>query len=117
MAEIGGGTLDLSRWDSDKGCGYGLIQWTSGRASMLKSKYGVYPNIEQQLQYMRDELLGEDGVRAQVTTAQKQQILNGKTPEDVAMAFASYFERCGKAYRARRQGYARIAYNYFTANS
>lgn len=113
MAEIGGGTLNLSRWNSDKGCGYGLIQWTSGRANGIKARYGVYPNIEQQLQYMKDELLGTNGVRAQVTAAQLKQILNG-SPESTALAFASYFERCGKVYRARRQGYARIAYEYFT---
>lgn len=117
MAEIGGGTLDLSRWDSDKGCGYGLCQWTAGRASGIKYRYGTYPNIEQQLQYMRDELLGENGVRAQVSEYECVQILQGQSPEQVAYAFASYFERCGVRYRARRQGYARIAYDYFMANS
>lgn len=117
MAEIGGGTLNLSRWNSDKGCGYGLCQWTAGRATGIKNRYGAYPNIEQQLQYMRDELLGENGVRAQVTEAQRAQILQGQTPEQVAYAFATHFERCGVSYRARRQNYARIAYNYFTANS
>lgn len=117
MAEVGGGTLDLSRWNSDKGCGYGLCQWTSGRASGIKYKYGAYPNIEQQLQYMKDELLGENGVRAQVTETERTQILEGQSPEQVAYAFASYFERCGVRYRARRQDYARIAYDYFMANS
>lgn len=46
MAEIGGGTLNLSNWNSNGGCGYGLIQWTSGRRSTLKSRYGSYPTIE-----------------------------------------------------------------------
>lgn len=117
MAEIGGGTLDLSRWNSDKGCGYGLCQWTAGRASGIKNRYGTYPNIDQQLQYMRDELLGENGVRSQVSEYERAQILQGQSPEQVAYAFASYFERCGVNYRARRQGYARIAYDYFMANS
>ena len=55
MAEIGGGTLNLSNWNSNDGCGYGLIQWTSNRRSVLKSRYGSYPTIEQQLIFMRDE--------------------------------------------------------------
>lgn len=113
MAEIGGGTLDLSRWNSDKGCGYGLCQWTGGRGSSIKARYGAYPNIEQQLIYMKDEMLGTNGVRAQVSTSQLEQILSGTSPEAVAYLFACYFERCGQAYRARREGYARIAYDYF----
>ena len=66
MAEIGGGTLDLSDWNSNGGCGYGLIQWTGSRRSLLKSRYGSYPNIEQQLIFMRDELFGTNSTRQQV---------------------------------------------------
>lgn len=116
MAEIGGGTLNLSNWNSSGGCGYGLIQWTSGRAATIKGRYGQYPNIAEQLTFMKDELFGTNGVRRQVNDSALNIILNkdgNQTPESVAMCFATYYERCGQAYRARRQGFARTAYNYF----
>lgn len=116
MAEIGGGTLDLSDWNSNGGCGYGLIQWTGGRRSLLKSRYGSYPNIEQQLIFMRDELFGTNNTRQQVNSSVLNRIMNtngNETPESIAFCFASNYERCASQYRARRQGYARIAYDYF----
>ena len=116
MAEIGGGTLNLSNWNSNGGCGYGLIQWTGGRRSTLKGRYGSYPTIEQQLIFMRDELFGINNTRQQVSSSVLNRIMNtngGETPESIAFCFASNYERCASRYRAKRQGYARIAYEYF----
>lgn len=116
MAEIGGGTLDLSNWNSNGGCGYGLIQWTSNRRSILKSRYGSCPTIEQQLIFMRDELFGINDTRQQVSSSVLDKIMNtngNETPESIAFCFASNYERCASRYRAKRQGYARIAYEYF----
>lgn len=116
MAEIGGGTLDLSNWNSNGGCGYGLIQWTGNRCSILKSRYGSYPTIEQQLIFMRDELFGINNTRQQVSSSVLDKIMNAngnETPESIAFCFASNYERCASRYRAKRQGYARIAYEYF----
>ena len=116
MAEIGGGTLNLSNWNSNGGCGYGLIQWTSNRRSILKSRYGSYPTIEQQLIFMRDELFGINNTRQQVSSSVLDKIMNAngnETPESIAFCFASNYERCASRYRAKRQGYARIAYEYF----
>ena len=116
MAEIGGGTLNLSDWNSNGGCGYGLIQWTGGRRSLIKSRYGSYPNIEQQLIFMRDELFGTNNTRQQVSSSVLDKIMNksgNETPESIAFCFASNYERCATQYRARRQKYARIAYDYF----
>ena len=116
MAEIGGGTLNLSNWNSNGGCGYGLIQWTGSRRSILKSRYGSYPTIEQQLIFMRDELFGTNNTRQQVSSSVLNKIMNtngNETPESIAFCFASNYERCASRYRARRQGYARIAYEYF----
>jgi opacity protein-like surface antigen len=116
MAEIGGGTLNLSNWNSNGGCGYGLIQWTSGRRSLIKSRYGSYPNIEQQLIFMRDELFGTNNTPQQVSSSVLNRIMNtngNETLESIAFCFASHYERCAKQYRAKRQGYARIAYDYF----
>lgn len=116
MAEIGGGTLNLSNWNTNGGCGYGLIQWTSGRRSTIKGRYGSYPTIEQQLIFMRDELFGTNNTRQQVSSSVLNRIMNtngNETPESIAFCFASNYERCASRYRARRQGYARIAYEYF----
>ena len=116
MAEIGGGTLNLSNWNSNGGCGYGLIQWTSNRRSILKSRYGSYPTIEQQLIFIRDELFGINNTRQQVSSSVLDKIMNtngNESPESIAFCFASNYERCASRYRAKRQGYARIAYEYF----
>lgn len=116
MAEIGGGTLNLSNWNSNGGCGYGLIQWTGSRRSIIKGRYGSYPTIEQQLIFMRDELFGINGTHQQVSPSVLNKIMNtngNETPESIAFCFASNYERCASRYRAKRQRYARIAYEYF----
>lgn len=113
MAEVGGGTLDFSNWDSNGGSGYGLIQWLNSRRTGIKNRYGDYPTIDEQLIYMRDELFGTNGVDQQVTEGQLNKILYSGTPEECAYAFACYFERCGEGHRWIRRSYARAAYEYF----
>ena len=113
MVETGGtGTLYLD-WDSNGNSGYGLVQWIGSRRNSIKAKYGAYPTIKQQVQFIYDELYGTNGVRIQVSKSQRNAILYADTPEDAAYAFASYYERCAYEYRAMRRGYARDAYNYF----
>ena len=113
MVETGGtGTLYLD-WDSNSDSGYGLVQWIGSRRDSIKAKYGTYPTIKQQVQFIHDELYGTNGVRVQVSESQRNAILYAETPEDAAYAFASYYERCASEYRAMRKGYARDAYNYF----
>lgn len=117
MAEVGGGTLDLSCWNSNGGCGYGLIQWTSDRRAEIKNRYGSYPTIQEQLIFMKDEMFGINNTTKQISDEVLNQVLNAdgnQTPESIAFTFATHFERCAKQYRARRRGYARIAYDYFT---
>ena len=116
MAEIGGGTLNLNNWASDSSSGYGLIQWVGNRYSGIKTRYGNKPTVEQQLNYMRDELYGTNGVTQQVNTKELNIILNksgSETPERIAYIFACYYERCAGYARAPRKGFARIAYDYF----
>lgn len=116
MAEVGGKTLDLSDWDSNGGCGYGLIQWTDGRRATIKKRYGAYPTIEEQLLFMKDELFGTNNTTKQVSQEVLDIILNkngSQTPETVAYAFACYYERCHQNYRWMRRDLARKAYDYF----
>ena len=113
MAECGGcWTSDLD-WDVHSSSGFGMIQWLGGRKRQLFSIYGENPSIEDQLNFMHDELHGTDGVTKQVTNWQLEQIMEADTPEECAYAFACYFERCGEGHRAPRRGYARRAYEYF----
>lgn len=113
MAECGGcWTSDLD-WDVSSSSGFGMIQWLGGRKSQLFSIYGNTPSIEDQLNFMHDELYGTDGVTWQVTQSQLDKIMGAETPEECAYAFACYFERCGEGHRAPRRGFARRAYEYF----
>lgn len=113
MAETGGsGTFNLT-WDSNTSSGYGLIQWTDTRRDAIKEKYGEFPTVKEQMQFVHDELYGTNGVKRQVGDYEFNAIMNAKTPEDCAYAFACYFERCHPDYREMRRDYGRWAYNYF----
>lgn len=113
MAETGGsGTLHLD-WDDNGEGGYGLVQWIGNRRNAIKNKYGAYPSVKEQVQFIHDELYGTDGVRRQVTDSQFDAIMNAETPEDCAYAFACYYERCAEQYRDMRRDFARKAYSYF----
>ena len=83
------------------------------RRKELFSKYGNNPSVEDQLNFMKDELYGTNGVSKQVNEEQFNKIMNASSPESCAFAFATYFERCGECHRAPRRGYARRAYEYF----
>ena len=113
MAECGGcWTSDLD-WDVHSSSGFGMIQWLGGRKQQLFSIYGENPSIEDQLNFMHNELYGTNGVTWQVQQWQLDKIMNASSPEECAFAFATYFERCGEGHRAPRRGYAKRAYEYF----
>ena len=113
MAECGGcWTSDLD-WDVNSSSGFGMIQWLGSRKKQLFSIYSKKPSIENQLNFMKDELYGTNGVDKQVSEKELNKIMNAETPEECAFAFASYFERCSEEHRAPRRGYARTAYEYF----
>ena len=113
MAECGGcWTSDLD-WDVSSSSSYGMIQWLGGRKQQLFSIYGSNPSVENQLDFVKDELYGTNGVTKQVTDSQLDKIMNAETPEDCAYAFACYYERCSEGHRWVRRDYARRAYEYF----
>lgn len=115
MAECGGcWTSDLD-WDVSSSSGYGMIQWLGSRKQQLFSIYGSNPSVENQLDFIKDELYGTNGVTKQVTDSQLDKIINAETPEDCAYAFACYYERCGEGHRWVRRDYARHAYEYFVS--
>ena len=113
MAECGGcWTSDLNYSVNSKN-GLGMVQWIGKRREAIVKRYGNNPTLEEQLEFMYDELYGTDGVRRQVSKKELGKIMNASTPEECAMAFATYYERCAERHRAPRKGYARTAYNYF----
>lgn len=112
MVECGGQTLALD-WDSNGGSGYGLIQWIGSRRSSIKAKYGELPTVVEQIEFVKDELYGTNGVAQQVTDQQRDLILNANSPEKCAEEFARWFERpLSSDYSGRRSNAAR-AYAYF----
>ena len=113
MAECGGCWTSDLHYNVSSSSGYGMIQWLGGRKNQLFSIYGNNPTVEEQLEFMNNELYGTNGVTKQVTDAQLNEIMNASTPGECAYAFASYFERCAQKHRAPRRGYAETAYEYF----
>jgi hypothetical protein len=111
MSECGGQTLKLN-WDDDGGS-YGLIQWIGGRRKSIKEKYGEKPNVIEQIEFVKDELYGTNGVTQQVTNKQRELILNATSPEECAAYFAKWFERPASSNYSRRQANAVKAYTYF----
>ena len=113
MSETGGQTLAL-RWNINSASGYGLAQWVGQRERDLKNRYGEYPTVVEQLEFMYDELYGTDGVTQQVTEYQRNRILNAKTASEAAAEFACWFERPASTNYSVRKSNAEKALNYFT---
>lgn len=114
--ETGGGDFRHLDWDSNGPDGYGLIQWLNERRREIKRRYGTYPTIEEQIEFMVDEMYGTNGLENQFYSKRKfNAVMNAETPEECAYYFAKYFERCDpKHYRIRMEP-ARDAYDYFTS--
>jgi DNA gyrase/topoisomerase IV subunit A len=112
MSECGGQTLALN-WDSNGSSGYGLIQWIGERRISIKEKYGHTPTIIEQIDFVKDELHGSNGVTQQVTDQQRELILNAVSPEQCAAEFARWFERPASKDYSVRQSNAVKAYTYF----
>jgi hypothetical protein len=112
MSECGGQTLTLD-WDSNSGSGYGLIQWIGNRRASIKEKYGETPTIVEQIEFVKDELYGTNGVKQQVTDRQRELILNANSPEQCAAEFARWFERPASTNYSVRKSNATKAYAYF----
>lgn len=112
MSECGGQTLKLD-WDSNGKSGYGLIQWIGGRRASIKEKYGELPTVVEQIEFIKDELYGTNGVKQQVTDKQRDLILNATYPEQCAAYFAKWFERPASSDYSKREANAVRAYAYF----
>ena len=83
MQESGGKHNIVSR---DGHNSYGLAQWTGTRKARLFSKYGTNPTVNQQLEYLWDEL---NSTEKSALTA----LRNTTTVEDATKVFMQKFER------------------------
>ena len=83
MQESGGKHNIVSR---DGHNSYGLAQWTGTRKARLFSKYGTNPTVNQQLEYLWDELNSTE-------KSALNALRNTTTVEDATKVFMQKFER------------------------
>lgn len=83
MQESGGKPNIVSR---DGHNSYGLAQWTGSRKTRLFSKYGTTPTVDQQLEYLWEELNGSEKKALDA-------LRNTSTVEDATKVFMQKFER------------------------
>ena len=98
MQESGG---NLSIVSQDGNNSYGLVQWTGPRKVALFNKYGTHPTLQQQLDFIWEEL----------NTTHRSALSglrNSNTVEEATKVFMDKFERPNKKYAnfERRLRYA-----------
>ena len=105
MAEVGGQTLDISRWPTySKGSYYGICQWGGSRRSRLLNSYGK--SLNAQLSFLSVELYE--------VIPKSNSFYNMQNEKDAALYFAKYYERCSSKSYTVRQRNATKALEYFT---
>lgn len=107
MAEVGGHTLNFSRYSTvDTANYFGMCQWAGGRKARLLRDFGT--SIEDQCRFLGVELYEEIPKGSSFYTLQDE--------KEAALYFAKYYERCSPDYYSVRQDNATKAYNYFVGN-
>lgn len=105
MAEVGGQTLDISRWPqySQKNY-YGICQWAGGRKQRLLNDFGT--TLNDQIRFLSVELFE--------VIPKGNSFYNMQDEKQAALYFAKYYERCGSGSYNVRQSNATKALQYFT---
>lgn len=105
MAEVGGQTLDISRWSQySQGTYYGICQWAGSRKVRLLNDFGT--TLEDQVRFLSVELFE--------VIPKDNSFYNMQDEQEAALYFAKYYERCSSKYYSVRQKNASKALNYFT---
>ena len=105
MAEVGGQTLDISRWSQySQKTYYGICQWAGGRKQRLLNDFGT--TLEAQIQFL--------GVELFEVIPKGNSFYNMQDEKEAALYFAKYYERCGSGSYGVRQTNATKALQYFT---
>ena len=105
MTEVGGQTLDISRWPQySRGTYYGICQWTGGRKNRLLNDFGT--TLDDQIRFLSVELFE--------VIPKDNSFYNMQDEKEAALYFAKYYERCSSKYYIVRQKNASKALEYFT---
>ena len=106
MAEVGGQTLDISRWPIYSQNGYyGICQWSGGRKERLLNDFGT--TLNDQIRFLSVELFE--------VIPKDNSFYNMQDEKEAALYFAKYYERCSSKYYSVRQTNATKALAYFSA--
>ena len=105
MAEVGGQTLDISRWAqySQNSSYYGICQWAGSRKQRLLNDFGT--TLEDQIRFLSVELFE--------VIPKGDSFYNMQDEKEAALYFAKYYERCGSGSYSVRQENATEALQYF----
>lgn len=105
MAEVGGQTLDISRWPQySQGTYYGICQWAGSRKNRLLNDFGT--TLGDQIRFLSVELFE--------VIPKDNSFYNMQDEQEAALYFAKYYERCSSKYYSVRQKNATKALEYFT---
>ena len=105
MAEVGGQTLDISRWPQySLKTYYGICQWAGSRKQRLLNDFGT--TLEDQIRFLTVELFE--------VIPKGNSFYNMQDEKEAALYFAKYYERCGSGSYSVRQSNATKALKYFT---
>ena len=107
MAEVGGHTLDISKYSMVEHNNYfGMCQWAGVRKDRLLKDYGT--TIEAQCEFL--------GVELFEVIPKNSSFYSMQNEKEAALYFAKYYERCGSGSYNVRQENATKALKYFTSD-
>ena len=107
MTEVGGQTLDISKYscrESNGGAYYGMCQWAGPRKERLLKDFGG--TLEAQCKFL--------GVELFEIIPEGNSFYDLQDEQEAALYFAKYYERCATWSYAKRQSSATKALQYFT---
>ena len=105
MAEVGGHTLDISRYaTTNVNNYYGICQWSGSRKNRLLNDFGT--TLEDQIRFLSVELFE--------VIPKDSSFYNMQDEQQAALYFAKYYERCSSKHYSLRQTNATKALKYFT---
>ena len=105
MAEVGGHTVDISRYaTANVNNYYGICQWSGSRKNRLLNDFGT--TLEDQIRFLSVELFE--------VIPKDSSFYNMQDEQKAALYFAKYYERCSSKHYSVRQTNATKALKYFT---
>ena len=107
MTEVGGQTLDISKYscrESNGGAYYGMCQWAGPRKERLLNDFGG--SLEAQCKFLNVELFE--------IIPEDNSFYDLQDEQEAALYFAKKYERCATWSYAKRQSSATKALQYFT---